>query len=66
MTKLGSSLNISCHASGEPSPSYLWKLGSEELQDVSDDGELILHDVPEDASGDLTCVAENSEGQFQA
>ena len=58
----GSSLNLTCSATGEPSVQYSWKLNNDIITEVSDDGDLIIDEVTKDQTGDLSCDASNSEG----
>merc|ERR1719322_1875499 len=54
----GSSLNLSCEASSDSPPSYIWYLRT----DDSDDGALTLNEVTQELSGQLNCKASNPDG----
>ena len=55
---LGSSLNLSCAADGEPAPSFSWYLDNEV---ISEENELNIESVT--TSGELSCKASNSQGE---
>ena len=66
MPSTGASLDVNCSATGEPPPSYTWLLDGEEVRNNEGAGSrLLVPAVSESMTGELSCLATNSQGEDQ-
>ncbi|CAG5119115.1 unnamed protein product [Candidula unifasciata] len=59
----GSTIRLSCQASGNPAPEVYWLKNSVPYAQKRPHSTLRLHEIREDDSGDYTCIASNRLGE---
>ena len=58
---LGDNLDISCEASGTPTPAYFWSINGDQFNEV-EGGNLFIDSLEPTDSGTYTCLATNDIG----